>query len=93
MDTIKREGVERLHYIVKHYRKLAKIIQKLYPEGDSLCRAYQSLDKAFEEVISEESKYQANFTSVKINGNDYTQSITKGISEELNEITKGASIQ
>lgn len=60
MDLIKREGGERLHCILKHYRKLAKKIQKLYPEEESLCRAYQNLDKAFDEVINEESKFQVN---------------------------------
>lgn len=65
MNAIKREGGERLYYILKHYRKLAKKIKRLYPEGDSLCRAYQSLDKAFDEVIIEESKYQANFFAVE----------------------------
>lgn len=60
MNIMKRESAERLHYILKHYRKLAQKIQKLYPEEENLCRAYQNLDKAFDEVINEESKFQVN---------------------------------
>lgn len=61
MNAIKREGGERLYYILKHYRKLAKIIQKLYPVEGNLCGAYENLGKAFDKVIGEESKFQVNF--------------------------------
>ena len=55
---------ERGFILMKHFKEMSKEVKGFYPDEnteDCLCKKYDELGKAFDEVFQAEAKYQSEF--------------------------------
>lgn len=52
---------ERVFILTSHYKEMAKQLENIYPNESMLCEKYKKLDMLFEELLSSEARYQADF--------------------------------